>query len=102
MPPSKTTRSTLTTVLLTGLGLSLPTSSLATGPSQKTLEAFDHYIQIVEARDNAELANDKPFLWIDQLPDSERQQYYAALTQGKPSYAVPNRANRDAPPLPAG
>ncbi len=82
MLPSKFIRPTLSTVLLIGLS-SVPSTSFAAGPSQKTMEAFDRYVQAAEALEHAELANDKAFLWIDQLPEQERRRNYSTLKQGQ-------------------
>jgi hypothetical protein len=83
-PLANTTRPTFATVLLIGLSLSsLSSTSFAPGPSQKTVEAFDRYVQTAEAREHEERASQRDFLWIDQLPDQERERNYAALKQGQ-------------------
>ncbi len=49
---------------------------------KQTAAAFDHYIQVSEARINSELRNG-PFLFIDNLPDARRMEAYAQLRNGQ-------------------
>jgi hypothetical protein len=51
----------------------------AESPSPKTLKAFDSYIQAAEARSNEELVARKNFLWLDVLPEPERERTYDRL-----------------------
>lgn len=48
-----------------------------------TLEAFDHYVKLVEARNEDELKRGTNLLWIDGLPPEERAGAYAALKRGE-------------------
>jgi len=43
---------------------------------------FDRYVQIVDARNQAELQQDDSLLWIDTLPETERAASYAELKRG--------------------
>src|SRR5258708_19449282 len=45
-----------------------------------TLEAFDRYVKLTEARNEAELKRGTNLLWIDELPPGQRPQPYPALT----------------------
>ena len=48
-----------------------------------TLDAFDRYVKLTEARNAGELKRGTNLLWIDELPETERAQAYAALTRGE-------------------
>lgn len=50
---------------------------------QKTIEAFQHYVEISEARMATELADPEGFLWVDRLPAAHRQTPLAQLLQGR-------------------
>jgi hypothetical protein len=49
----------------------------------KTLEAFDHYVQLTEAQIDAELARREPYLWIEGLPEDRRAEAEAQLRAGQ-------------------
>src|SRR5262249_36053374 len=51
--------------------------------SSPTIEAFNHYIRLTDARSNAELQQVTHFLWIDALEESARKDAYLALQQGQ-------------------
>jgi hypothetical protein len=48
-----------------------------------TLAAFDHYMQLTEARNEEELKRGTNLLWIDSLPAEQRAEAYAALKRGE-------------------
>jgi len=48
-----------------------------------TLEAFDRYVKLTEARNSDELKRGTNLLWIDQLPAAQRTEAYAALKRGE-------------------
>jgi hypothetical protein len=48
-----------------------------------TLEAFDRYAKLTEARNEQELKRGTNLLWIDELPAQERAEAYAALKRGE-------------------
>lgn len=48
-----------------------------------TLEAFDRYVNLTEARNSEELKRGTDLLWIDQLPAAERAEAFAALKRGE-------------------
>jgi len=48
-----------------------------------TLEAFDRYVKLTEARNEKELRGGTNLLWIDELPEAERAEAYAALKRGE-------------------
>ena len=47
-----------------------------------TVEAFDRYVRLTDARNNRELRAATNLLWIDDLPQAERANAYAALKRG--------------------
>jgi hypothetical protein len=49
----------------------------------KTVEAFDRYVQLTEARINREVSQTETFLYVDELPQSRRSQVLAALKRGE-------------------
>src|SRR5574337_1419879 len=79
--------------LLAAAGLLAATASgrpadVAPGPEpvqlkQRTLDAFDHYMRLTEARNDEELRRGTPFLWVDGLPEAQRQAAYAELRAGQ-------------------
>jgi hypothetical protein len=48
-----------------------------------TLRAFERYVQLTEARNEAELKRGVNLLWIDGLPAERRAEAYAALKRGE-------------------
>jgi hypothetical protein len=48
-----------------------------------TLEAFDRYVKLTEARNEEELKRGTNLLWIDGLPPEQRAEAYAALKRGE-------------------
>jgi hypothetical protein len=49
----------------------------------ETVAAFDRYVHLTEARNDAELKRGSALLWIDSLGASERSDAYAALKRGE-------------------
>ncbi len=47
-----------------------------------TLDAFNRYVRLTESRMDTELRGQAPFLWVDQLGGSARQEAYARLKRG--------------------
>ena len=48
-----------------------------------TLDAFNRYVSLTEARNADELKRGTSLLWIDELPGAERAEAYAALKRGE-------------------
>lgn len=48
-----------------------------------TLEAFNRYVKLTDARNAEELKRGTNLLWIDELPSAERAEAYAALKRGE-------------------
>lgn len=65
--------------------LQLPLAARGTSAElqPKTTEAFEHYVQVTDARINAELRSGGPFLWLDSLPEHRRQKLYDRVRQGQ-------------------
>ena len=49
----------------------------------KTLEAFERYVRLTEARMEKELRSGEPYLWFDALPESRRRKFYEELREGR-------------------
>jgi hypothetical protein len=49
----------------------------------ETQAAFDRYVKLTEARNQAELQRGTNLLWIDDLPAEQRAEAYAALKRGE-------------------
>ena len=66
-------------------GIYAANSGLPSPPTLKstTVEAFDRYVKLTEARSDSELEKRGPFFWIDGLPEVERAAAYAALKSGE-------------------
>ena len=80
LPVSRWTRH-LTRYLL--LACLLSTSAPATELKKETLDAFERYVRLTEARIDGELQPGKPFLWVDGLPEARRDLAYTQLRQGQ-------------------
>jgi len=50
---------------------------------QQTLDAFDRYVRLTEARLDEELRRGTPFLWVDSLPEPQRRAAYDELRGGQ-------------------
>jgi hypothetical protein len=48
-----------------------------------TLDAFEQYVRLTEARNSAELQQGTHLLWVDSLPEPQRFETYAALKRGQ-------------------
>ena len=48
-----------------------------------TLQAFERYVKLTDARNEAELKSGTNLLWIDNLPEGQRAEAYAALKRGE-------------------
>ena len=59
----------------------------------KTLEAWERYVRVTEARMQTELVGQAPFLWVDSLADDEREKAYAGLRDGE--IVIERRETRD-------
>jgi hypothetical protein len=49
----------------------------------ETKQAFERYVKLTEARNEAELKRGTDFLWVDGLPEGQRAEAYAALKRGE-------------------
>jgi len=61
---------------------------------QRTVEAFDHYVEVTEGRIQSEMRAEDSFLWVDRLGDNEREATYARLRAGE--VVVEELSSRDA------
>jgi hypothetical protein len=69
-------------LLLAGLFLAPPPVAAAE-LKRKTIEAFDHYARLTEARIDTELAQGTPFLWVDGLPEARREAAHTQLREDR-------------------
>ena len=63
-----------------GLVIAGPAVPQLTSP---TIEAFNDYVRLTEARSDAELKRGSGLLWVDGLPGGERAQAYDQLRRGE-------------------
>ena len=65
--------------------LELPLAVRCTGTElqAKTIQAFEHYVRVSDARMDAELRPGGPFLWMDSLPERPRQRLYDRVRRGQ-------------------
>jgi len=93
-------------VLLTlASGLSASEGADPATPNLKTdtVEAFDRYVRLTEARNNNELQRGTNLLWIEGLPERERAPAYEALKRGQVKMQkLGNRENGEKIPCPSG
>jgi hypothetical protein len=72
---------------LAGNHMSLPGVRAATPAVPKlraeTQDAFERYVRLAEARNEAELKRGVSLLWVDGLPELQRGEAYVALKQGE-------------------
>jgi hypothetical protein len=80
----------VTAILLAAMVLQLPAmdSAHAGEPEpaklkQNTIDVFDRYVKLTEARNAEELKRGTNLLWIDSLPSEQRAEAYAALKHGE-------------------
>ena len=59
-----------------------------------TLDAFNRYVRVTESRMDVELRGKAPFLWVDRLDGSAREDAYARLKRG--DIVVSRLVTRDA------
>lgn len=60
----------------------VPVPAKADNLKPETVAAYNHYLQLTEAKIDAELAQGVPFLWIDTASPTSRDAYYAELRKG--------------------
>lgn len=69
-------------VLVAGLCAFAPLARAA-DLEPKTVQAFDHYVQLTETQINSELADHGPYLWVERLPADRRATAEAELRAGQ-------------------
>src|SRR5229473_297073 len=60
----------------------LPESAGAAELKQETTEAFNQYVRVTEDRMTEGLRDGRTFLWVDSLPELQRDKLYTELRQG--------------------
>jgi len=72
------------TILLAILFLGMQTPEVMSAELKpKTVEAFDRYVRLTEARINWEVSQTEKFLYLDELPPPRRAEVLAALKRGE-------------------
>jgi hypothetical protein len=94
-------RTRIALILLATLSLVSPLLS-AEPPAPETLKAFDSYVKASEARGNEELAVRENFLWLDLLPERERERNYLTTRQQTIIRHSPFCSSRDCSNIPGG
>jgi len=61
---------------------SLPLPAQATDLKPVAVVAYNHYLQLTEAKIDTELAQGIPYLWIDAAPTARRDSFYVELRKG--------------------
>src|SRR5260370_17201019 len=89
----------------------LPESAGAAELKQETTEAFNQYVRLTEDRMAEGLRDGGTFLWVDSLPEPQRNKLYTQLRQGEIAFErgetlekekrinVPNRLTHHSLPL---
>ena len=77
--PARSRIALFTVAAWTGVVVALGAAEL----KPQTIEAFDRYVRVTEARMQTELDGQSPFLWVDQLSDDDRDEAYAELRAGE-------------------
>jgi hypothetical protein len=94
-------RTPLALILLATLSLVSPLLSAET-PTPETLKAFDNYVKAAEAHSNEELAAKKNFLWLNVLPEGERERTYLLTRQQTIIQHSASCSSRDCSSIPGG
>jgi len=69
--------------LLCGCLVVLPPPAAAAELKKKSVETFDRYVCLTEARIDAEIQKSDPYLWVDSLPEPKRTEAYTKLRRGE-------------------
>ena len=80
--PKLRSATTLAFALLMGMPLLRASDVIAVDLEPKTLEAFNHYVQITEVRIEKEVARPGAFLYLEGLPEPQRSQALASVQKG--------------------
>jgi hypothetical protein len=100
--PAIQKRTRVPLMLLASLSLASPLLS-GEAPTPGTQKAFESYFQAAEVRNNEELAARKNFLWVDALPEPERERTYHLLKHQQTIVRhSPSCASRDCSNIPGG
>jgi hypothetical protein len=70
---------------------------------QATIDGFNHYVALTEARMVREMSDRSTFLWVDTLPPQQRKEILAQLQQGQViTQQLETRENEQPIPIPLG
>lgn len=73
---------TLAFLLLLGIPSLAATNIMGVDLEPRTLEAFNHYVQVTEARIDKEVSRPGAFLYLEGLPEPRRSEVRASLRRG--------------------
>ena len=73
---------TLAFLLLVGIPSLAATNIMGVDLEPSTLEAFNHYVQVTEARIDKEVSRPGAFLYLEGLPEPRRSEVRASLRRG--------------------
>lgn len=73
---------TVAFVLLVGIPSLRATDVMGVDLNPRTLDAFNHYVQVTEARIDKEVSRPGAFLYLEGLPEPRRSQIRASLRRG--------------------
>ena len=69
--------------LLVGLAATQPINARSAELGAETVAAFARYVRLTDLRNEAELQRGAGWLWVDGLPERERDEAYLALRRGE-------------------
>jgi len=78
----RSARATIALAWIAAVAPLLPGSACAAELAPRTIEAFDHYVRLAEARMEEEIRPGEPYFRVDAFPDARRQSSYARLRRG--------------------
>lgn len=78
--PDGHTPRTITLLLVLLLGFATPADSTDLG--RESAKAFDHYVELTEAKIDSDLAGGEPYLWVESLPQDRRDAAESELRRG--------------------
>ena len=81
--PKLRSATTLAALLLLGVPFPQTPEVMSADLDPQTLEAFNHYVQLTEARIDKEVSRPKAFLYLEGLPEPRLSQTVASIQKGE-------------------
>jgi hypothetical protein len=79
--PGRHARRTLALIFAACLAVPAPANAADLQP--QTAKSYDRYIELTTAREDSELAQPGPYLWVERLPAAQRPTYEEQLRNGQ-------------------